>query len=381
MKTNLPFGHPAWVEIDLGQLKKNIAIIRQHIGKRLLCFPVKANAYGHGLITISRAAVEAGVDYFAVSSLQEGALLRKAGITLPILVLGAIHEEQISGLLDYQLEFTIASRFKADLVAKKCCEFQKKCRVHVEVETGMQRTGVRPQTALDLLEYLHSQPIFEVVGLYSHLATADIAGSDVAVKQIELFKNFVNQYYTKINPNHPVICHIANSGGVCYFPESLMDMVRPGLLIFGYFPNPIQESFKKIAPFFSVKAKIAYFKVTAAQQGVSYGHTYITAKETRIVTVPVGYGDGLRRELSNRGHVLIRGRRYPIVGMICMDQLMVDIGRDEAYVGDEVTLIGHQGNESITLNEVAQLCDTIPYEILCGFNDRLPRFYIEPTLG
>jgi alanine racemase len=370
---HLPFGHPAWIEIDKQQFKQNIEIIKKHIGHSKLCLPIKANAYGHGLIPIAKAAVEAKVEYLAVSCLQEGALLREAGIQIPILVLGAIHEEQISELLKYQLEFTIASLYKAKLVAEKCQSLQQKSRVHVEIDTGMQRTGVRPETAVDLLNYLHETHCMELVGIYTHLATADTPQDAFAKVQIQTFKEFVSRYV--LNKNKDVICHIANSGGVCHFPESHMDMVRPGLLCFGYFPYPLQDELKKVRPFFSVKAKIAYFKVVEAGQGISYNHTYRTTQKTRIVTIPVGYGDGFRRALSNCGSVIIRGKKYPIVGNICMDQCMADIGQGEAYVGDEVTLIGRQGNEEISLDEMATLCDTIPYEILCGFNDRLPRYY------
>lgn len=365
--------HPAWIEINLAQFKQNIAAIRQHIGKRLLCFPIKANAYGHGLITMAYAAVEAGVDYLAVSCLQEGALLRDAGIKIPIFVMGAIHEEQIADLLNYQFDITIASRYKAELVAKVCKQLQMHCRVHVEIETGMQRTGVRLDTAFDLLNYLQHENCFEIVGIYSHLATADKEDSAFARQQIHSFQQFVQTIIPKLTKRP--ICHLANSGGVCYYPEAHLDMVRPGLLALGYFPQQVANALAAITPFFSVKAKIAYFKVVAAGQGIGYGHSYVTREQTRIVTVPVGYGDGYLRALSNRGQVLIGGQLHPIVGNICMDQFMVDIGQHSAYVGDEVVLIGKQGNKELSLLQLAELCQTIPYEILCLFNDRLPRIY------
>ncbi|CAN5392055.1 alanine racemase [soil metagenome] len=366
--------HPAWIEINLQQFKCNIAAIRQHIGSSLLCLPIKANAYGHGLVAMAHAAVAAGVDYLAVSCLQEGALLREADINIPIFVMGAIHEEQIPDLLNYQFDLTISSLYKAELVAKICKQLQKRCRVHVEIETGMQRTGVRPETAIKLLNYLGSESCFEIMGLYSHMATADIADNEHSYLQIKSFQQFTQQIIPK-QPKRP-ICHLANSGGVCYYPDAYMDMVRPGLLALGYFQSQIGNSLAAISPFFSIKAKIAYFKVVEAGQGIGYGRSYITSQRTRIVTVPVGYGDGYLRALSNRGRVLIRGQFYPIVGMICMDQFMVDIGNDEAYVGDEVVLIGKQGDKEISLLELAKLCNTIPYEILCLFNDRLPRVYL-----
>jgi len=360
--------HPAWIEVDLQQFCKNIAIIRNHIGTRLFCLPVKANAYGHGLCEIGKAAEAAGIDYLGVAHLQEGIRLRKAGVTIPVLVLGAIHEDQIDDLIDYDLEFTISSKFKAQLVAEKL--HGRTCRVHLEVDTGMQRTGVRPETAKTLLPYLQSLPNFAIVGIYSHLATADQPQDPLALKQIEAFQSVLNEF-----KDLPLLRHLANSGGTAYFPEAHLDMVRPSLMTFGYLPTPCPESLQGIVPCFSLKAKVSYFKVVKPGEGVSYGHSYITKKQTRIVTIPLGYGDGYRRSLSNRGSVLIRGKRFPICGTICMDQFMVDVGEIEMYVGDEVVLIGKQGSEEITLKEVAQLCDTIPYEILCQFNERIPRVY------
>jgi len=371
----VPYGHPAWIEIDLAQFKKNLHILQQWIGGRKLCLPVKANAYGHGLVPIARAAIEAQVDYLAVSCLQEGALLRQAGIASPILVLGAIHEDQLQELISYQLEFTLSSRYKAELTVRKCEELQLACKVHLEVDTGMQRTGVRPETAAALLDDLYASPWIEVVGVYSHLATADEPGNAFANAQIQAFRDFVARDVLR-DGRKPLI-HLANSGGVCFYPEALLDMVRPGLLAFGYAPPGLPPALAGLAPFFAVKAKVSYFKVVRKGQGISYSHTHTTARDTRIVTIPVGYGDGYRRSLSNRSDVLIRGRRHPLVGNVCMDQFMVDLGQDEAYVGETVTLIGRDGDQEIALAEIARLCDTIPYEILCGFNDRLPRSYRE----
>jgi alanine racemase len=350
--------HPTWIEIDLAQFRKNLSLIRSHVGGAKICLPVKANAYGHGLVGMARAAVEAGIDCLGVSCLQEGVRLRRAGVSVAILVLGAIHEDQVDDLVRFDLEFSISSKFKADLVARR---MKGRCRVHLEVETGMQRTGVRPETAVELFGHLKQLGCFDIVGVYSHLATAERSGDLVALKQIEDFRKLVAGW-----PG--VIAHIANSGGVVHYPESWMGMVRPGLLAYGY-------GELGVAPCFSLKSRVSYFKVVAGDSGVSYGHTYRTRKQTRIVTVPVGYGDGYRRALSNRGEVLIRGKRFRIAGMICMDQFMVDVGNEEVYVGDEVVLIGKQGDEEIKLMDVATICDTIPYEVLCLFNERIPRFY------
>lgn len=365
--------HPTWVEIDLSKFKKNLSLIKKFAGNSRFCLVVKANAYGHGLAHMGKAAQEGGVDYLAVAHLKEGIELRTEGITLPILVLGAIHEDQIEDLIAYDLEFTISSKFKADLVATVCKKIGKSCKVHIEVDTGMQRTGVRPTTALSLFAHLVSLGCFEIVGIYSHLATADVPNDPHAKAQIGSFRELMSH---KTFASRSLIKHIANTGGLIFYPESHMDMVRPSLLAFGYKPQNCPKELQEIEPCFSLKTKISYFKVVSEGQGISYGRRYITQRQTRVVTIPIGYGDGLKRSLSGNASVLIRGKKFPITGSICMDQCMIDIGDAEGYVGDEVVLIGKQGREEISLEEVARQADTIPYEVLCFFNERVPRIYI-----
>lgn len=375
----IPFNHPAWIEIDLVQFKNNLLAIKQHIGPNIkLCLPVKANAYGHGLIPIAHTAVAAKVNYLGVSCLQEGILLRRSNIKIPILVLGAIHVEQIQDFIDYDLEFTISSLYKAKLVAMACADVNKQVKVHLEVDTGMNRTGVRIETAPDLLNYMRDQSCFIIKGVYSHLATADELDNTFANMQVRNFTDFLNKYDLKDNPE--IICHIANSAGLAYLPESHLDMVRPGLLAFGYYPRvDILNKITGIKPFLSIKAKVSYFKKVWMGEGISYNHTYTVRDNINLLTIPLGYGDGLRRSLSNKASVLLNGKRYPIVGNICMDQFMVDIGQDPGYVGDIVTIVGQDQQEEITIQELSNLCNTIPYEILCGFNNRLPRIYQTQT--
>ncbi len=310
------------------------------------------------------------MDYLAVSCLKEGVALRLAGVSLPILVLGAIHEDQIQGLIEWNLEFTISSKLKADLVLEACLRIGKSCKVHLEVDTGMRRTGVRPETAMHLLPWLMGQKELNVVGVYSHFATGDQPNHPYAKEQIRQFSQLKSCF------GKDLIWHLANSGGVALYPESHFDMVRPGLLCYGYFPDGSVDPFGEIAPCFSLKAKVSYFKVVEANEGISYGHTYKTKKQTRVVTIPLGYGDGYRRSFSNRGFVLIRNRKYKISGVVCMDQFMVDIGSDEVYIGDEVTLIGSQGFERISLEEASLIADSVPYELLCSLNGRLSRVYL-----
>jgi len=369
---SVPYEHPTWIEVDLHQFKQNIAAIRDYVNHKKLCIPIKANAYGHGLIPIAKAAVEAGVEYLAVSCLQEALLLRRANINCAILVLGAIYPNQIEYFLKHDLEITISSLAKAEYVvnAFDALKYSKPIKIHVEIETGMQRTGVRIESSDVLFDFIDQYPFLQVIGVYTHLATADDRHSTFTVKQIDLFLSFMENT-KKRYPN--AIFHVANSGGTYYFPQAHLDMVRPGKLAFGYYLT----DYPLTQPIFSIKARISYFKVVEEGMGISYLHQFVTSKKTRIVTVPIGYGDGYRRALSNKGEVLIHGQRYPIVGVICMDQLMVDIGDDSAYVGDEVVLVGQQGNEKITLEELAELCGTVSSEILVNFNERLPHLYLD----
>jgi len=366
--------HPAWIEIDLAQLKKNIHIIREFVAPSKVCLAVKANAYGHGLVETSKAAVDAGIAYLGVSCLQEGAALREAGIQIPILVLGAIHEDQINELMEYQLEITIASLYKAKLVAQYCASVGKTCRVHVEVDTGIRRTGVRAQSAKAIFSYLQSEKCFEIIGVYSHFADAGHKDESLAHQQIAEFLALTKELPPMIRG--PILQHLANSNGVAYFKESHLDMVRVGIMAYGYVPANAPPALQGIKPCFSLKSKVAYFKVVPQGAGISYGHTYVTAQQTRIITIPVGYGDGYRRALSNKAHVIVRGKRFPIAGTVCMDQFMVDVGDQEVYVGDEVILMGGDENLSVPLIEIAQLCSTIPNEILTAFGERIPRVYL-----
>ena len=358
--------HSSWFEIDLGQFRKNLTAIKTRVGSSRVCCVVKANAYGHGLIPIAQEAVRGGVDYLAVYHAHEGLSLRKAGIDLPILVLGAFQENQLENLILSQLEFVISSPFKARIAAEKALQLGVRCSVHVEIDTGMRRTGVRIENARPLIDLVESNPSFDLKGVFSHFVSSEKENDPETLRQIEQFRAL------KDSVGGGFLWHLANSGGVLYYPDSYLDLVRPGLLCYGVFP---QHSIGEILPILSLKAKVSYFKVVAAGEGISYNHVHRTAQQTRIITIPVGYGDGYRRDFSNKMSILLRGKRHRIVGAVCMDQFMVDIGGSEAYVGDEVTLIGRQGEEVLSLVEMAELVHTDPREILAHFNDRIPRIY------
>ena len=366
--------HPTRLEINIQQFIKNLKIIRSQIGQSKFCLPVKANAYGHGLVGISKIA-ESYVDYLAVACLDEGSELRKSGIQIPILVFGAFDEEQISGLIDNKLTITISSLYKAKLLADYCNINSLQATVQIKVDTGMNRVGVRPQSAYELIDYVLNSNVLKLDGIYSHFTSSEELNSVITHQQLNNFMPIVN-YIKKNNPL--VLCHIANSGAICNYPESYLDMVRPGILSYGYFPSIVSQNnnlnLNQIKPCLSLKSKISYFKVVSKNMGISYNGLYKTKEQTRVVTIPIGYGDGYRRCLSSIAPVLIGGHKYFVAGIICMDMFMVDIGSNGvAYVGDDIVLIGQQGNQEILLQEIALLCNTISYEILCGFNARIPR--------
>lgn len=360
--------HPTWIEIDLNQFRKNIQIIKKKLGKTLYCLPVKANAYGHGLIPIAKVAQEEKIDYLAVSSLSEGIKLREEGITIPILVLGPFHDEQILSLIDYDLEFVISSLYKAKQVISS--NLPKLAKVHLEVDTGMHRTGAKLNTAQEIYSYLKSHSKFLLKGVFTHFACAFDKVHPSNEKQIQLFDQFLSRIDTT-----NLLTHIANSDAHVNFDLAKYKMVRLGLLSFGLMDKKLPPPFNQIKSFFSLKSLVSYFKAVEKDSKISYGHNYITKSLSRIVTVPIGYGDGYKRCLSQNGEVLIREKKHPIAGTICMDQLMVDIGLNDAYIKDEVVLIGQQGNLEITVQDIALKCDTIPYEIVCSFNERVVRKY------
>ncbi|MBN2478692.1 MAG: alanine racemase [Parachlamydiales bacterium] len=362
----------SYIEVDLKQFKKNLLIIKENLKDSLFCLPVKANAYGHGLVEIAKVAQdEKVVDYLACATLEEGKMLRDANIKIPILMLGSFFEDQIEDLIKNDLEVTISSFLKAKIIKDFCDKNNKKCKVHLKIDTGMKRIGVRPQTAEKLLEFLNNEDCFIIKGIFSHFACAE--NKDHPFNQIQLneFSSFIKQ----VNPPKDVLCHLANSAGVLYFENGYFDMVRPGALAYGCYTANMPEKFEGIKSIFSLKSRVSFFKVVNENEGISYSHTYVTKNKTRILTIPIGYGDGYFRSLSNKAKVLINGRKYPIVGTICMDQLMVDIQNDSVFVDDEVVLIGKQKDQEISLLDIAELLHTVTYEILCSFNKRLARIY------
>ena len=368
---------PTHVEINLDQLTANYLAIQEHVGRALVMPILKANAYGHGLLAIAQHLEGLGVPYFGVAYLEEGLLLRQAGIRTPILVLGGILDNQIPLFLQNNLTLTASSVEKLGQIETAAAQLGLRAKVHLKIDTGMERIGVHYYNAHQLFEAALAcqQAQVEIEGVYSHFANGDAADLSHAHLQLERFLTALRFYEERGIPP-PRLRHMANSGGILQLPQAHLDMVRPGILLYGVYPSAEAKRTVAVRPALSWKSRVVYFKVVKPGHPVSYGSTWQSEVLTRVVTVPVGYGDGYFRALSNQAQVLIHGRRYPVIGRVCMDQLMVNIGWDSAYNGDEVVLVGQSGEEAIAVEDLAVWANTIPYEILTNINTRVPRVYV-----
>ncbi|MGQ9843409.1 MAG: alanine racemase [Spirochaetota bacterium] len=378
--------HPAYcnrptrAEISIPNLLNNFAIVRSLVAPHVkIMAMVKANAYGHGIVRISQELINAGVDYLGVAYLEEALFLRQHGITTPILVCGAINTEQIPEFIASDIAITSSSIDKSKAISNAAKALGKKALVHLKIDTGMERIGVHWYNAQKFINETLLLPNIIVIGIFSHLAKAE-SDTEFTQQQIQRFEEIVGYMYKR--NMCPQYVHIANSAGIINHPQSHFTMVRPGIMLYGYNPNgydPTKEfTGKKLKPVMSLKTKVSYFKVIPPNTGISYNHLYTTKKQTRVVTLPIGYGDGYSRLLSNKGEVIIRGKRYPVVGAVCMDQIMVDIGPDgTAFNGDDVLLFGQMDGKTIPLESLCEKIGTITYEVLTNISPRVPRIYIQ----
>ncbi|MCW5198538.1 alanine racemase, partial [Desulfobulbus sp. F3] len=317
-----------------------------------------------------------GVDYLGTAFVEEALELRKAGITIPIITSGPFSKFQIGLFIENQIDFTVGSVDALQLISESASFYKKLVNIHLKIDTGMMRIGIRHSNADKLFNAaLKAEKQLNVVSIFSHFANADNEDLSFARLQIERFLEAA-YFYDKHSLSKPQL-QIANSAAILRMPESLLDMVRPGIMLYGYHPSPYSEAEARLRPALSLRTKVMYFKVIIEGSSVGYGRTWTAPKNCRAVTLPVGYADGYSRGLSNKGQVLLRGKRYPVVGTICMDQVVACIGEDEAYNGDEVVLIGKQGDEAITANEIADLLGTISYEVLTSISNRVPRIFIQ----
>ena len=374
---------PAVMTVDLGRLARNLGRIQTHVRKNgsatKVMAVVKANAYGHGLEKCALHLEASGVDFLGCAYVEEGIILRRAGVKIPILIFGGILADQARLYIEHDLDITASSVSKLDHIEATAAAMGRRARVHLKIDTGMERLGVHHDTSDALLERTLSLKWTDVTGIFSHFARSDEADFSFTELQLERFLECARFFERHALPMP--LRHIANSAAILRSAATHLDMVRPGISLYGVHPAPGVEDPLGLEPVLSLKTKVVYFKVVKAGNGVSYGHLWKPEHDTRVVTLPVGYGDGYPRALSNKAEVLIRGRRVPVVGAICMDQLMVDIGAGEAYNGDEAVLIGTQvaedgTSETILVEELAARAGTFAYEILVGLNARIPRKYL-----
>ncbi len=369
---------PTQVEVNLARLTENYRAIQQQVTPAAVMPILEANAYGHGLVEVARHLAGLGAAYFGVAYLEEGILLREAGVTTPVLVMGGILDNQLPLFFEYDLTLTASSVEKLQQIDSAAGRAGVMAQVHLKIDTGMERIGVHYYNAASLLEASLACQACQVEGIFSHFANSDSADLTSAYTQLQRF-NTVLSFYTQRGLPAP-LRHMANSGAILQMPESYLDMVRPGIMLYGVYPTAEARRSVPVRPALAWKSRVVYFKVVLPYHPVSYGSTWVSDRMTRVITIPVGYGDGYSRRMSGRAEVLVGGKRYPVIGRICMDQLMVNIGWDSAYNGDEVVLLGEADDQSITVEELAAWADTNVYEILTSINTRVPRLYHNSAL-
>jgi len=364
----------AWLEIDLAAIEENVRAVARKVGKGCAVMPVvKANGYGHGLVESALAALRGGAEWLCVALPAEGVRLREEGVEAPVLVLGGTLPEEAADVVHYGLEATIYSLWQLRALARAASRVRQEARVQIKVDTGMGRLGLTAAELPDLAEACRGTPGVRLEGIWSHLATADHEDERYARAQFRQFRGALRAVRWK-GTNR--LAHLCNSAAILRFPEMHLRGVRPGLLCYGLRPMPSASARFNYRPALALKARVVMVKSRPAGFPLSYGCTYVTERRTRLATVPVGYGDGYSRALGNRGEVLIRGKRAPIVGRICMDQFLVDVSHIPGVrVGEEVVLIGRQGAQEIGACEVARWAGTIVNETVSALTERLPRVY------
>jgi alanine racemase len=365
---------PTWAEIDLQALSANLRAIRARVGTRPILAVVKANAYGHGAAGVARALEKDGVESLGVALPEEGIELRRAGVSRPILVLGGFTPEQADAILQHGLVPAIFRPDQIEALSRAATARGVEAAVHLKVDTGMGRLGVPPGDVPAFASVLAGARSIRVTGAFSHLAVADDPADAFTRRQIDLFRECVEA--ARERGLRPDEIHLANSAAILDHPPAWLSLVRPGLVLFGY-PPSTKVTPLEVSPVLSLRSRIIYLKDISPGTSLGYGRTYVAARPTRVASLALGYDDGLPRLASNRGHVLLRGRPAPIVGRISMDLTTVDVTDiPGATLGDEVTVIGVSGGESIGADRIAAWADTIPWEVLCGIGSRVPRLFV-----
>jgi alanine racemase len=379
-------------EIDLSAIAHNVEELRRitHPNARLMAV-VKANGYGHGAVEVARCALQNGAERLGVARIDEGIQIREAGIKAPVLIFGYSPPELAAELLEYDLTQTVYTLAFARALSQTAVAIGKPIRIHLKVDTGMGRLGLLPQNfksrgsdristgAVEETLAIAGLKGLELEGIFTHFATADSTDKRYTENQLDLFLNYLSRL--RAAGVHPAVKHAANSAALIDMPRSHLDMVRPGIAIYGLYPSgEVNKARITLKPAMTLRSTVIHLKKVPAGFHISYGITYTTRKPTTIATVPVGYADGLNRLLSSRGQMLVHGKRVPIVGRVCMDLTMLDVGSiDNIQVGDDAVIFGQQGNASITVDEMASVLNTISYEIVSTITARVPRVYLRSS--
>ena len=368
---------PTWADIDLGAIEHNYTQVKRLVGKDvMLMVVVKANAYGHGTVEISQVLEKMGVNYLGVATTDEAVRLRDHGIKTPILILGSTLQEEVKIAKDRDITITLCSReilSEIKRLAKNEEPGDLKIKVHVKVDTGMGRIGVWHEDALDFVKEVSAEKCVTLEGIYTHFSSAgrDEFFTSYQIESFERLLASIEKSWIKIP-----LRHAANSIATVDFKRSYLNLVRPGLIIYGMYPKHTFPKMIKLKPAMSLKTKVVFIKDIPAGRSNSYGRTFISQKSTKIATLPIGYADGYNRGVSNKAEVLVRGQFAPVVGKVTMDQTMIDVGRIKGVkIGDEVVLIGKQGRHEIRVEKLSRLAGTIAYDFICGISNRVPRIY------
>lgn len=371
----MPSPRPTIAEIDLQAFRYNIHQVRRLIGpQREILAVIKADAYGHGAVEVGRVLVEEGVRFLGVATVEEGMELRGAGIDASITILGGVVPEQFPLLFEWNLIPVLYDPVWAEDLSRNAAARGREIPVQVKIDTGMGRLGFRPEEAPDAIAKIASLPGLRIEGVLSHFSDADLEDKEFTEEQLGKFVR-IERRLAEQGFRFP-FWHLSNSAAVMTFPPALFNMVRPGIMLYGYLPSDSFPGEVVLQPVLSWRTRIIYLKEVPPGTPLSYGRTFVTSRRSRIATLPVGYADGYSRRLSNRAEVLIRGRRAPVVGRVTMDMILADVtDLPQTRLGDPVTLMGEDGGDRISAWDLARWSGTIAYEVLCCIGRRVPRIY------
>lgn len=362
---------PTYLQVNLSQLEKNLSAIRAHVSPAKVMPMVKANAYGHGVDGVA-PFIEPFVDYFGVATVEEGIRLRsELRVKKPILVAGGTMLEQVPLFAEYDLTLTGSSIELLEVAEEVSRQNGKRIKTHLKFDTGMERIGLHEYEAEPLIESSLRLKHVDVEGMYTHLANSELADRNYSNLQIERFQEIL-RVYEKLGAPTPALKHVNNSAGILNLPHANFDMVRAGILFYGVYPGDEVDRVIEVKPALVWRSRVAYSKITRPGRPIGYGSLWQADRETRIVTVPCGYADGYFRRMTNQAQVIIRGKKYPQVGRICMDQFMANVGDDDVQVGEDVILLGGE----ITANDLAKWAGTNEYEPLTNIGARVPRVFV-----